>query len=344
MGKEARLVQVVRRSLKAVFSGTDPLVLVALSGGVDSVALLGAVKSLVDAGVVRAVAIHVDHGVRAESTQESAAVTTFAQSLGFNVLSTRLEDDLHDRFPGVGIEEALRRGRYLAFRQFFVDAGADLVALGHHQQDQAETVLMHILRGSGLRGAVGMTEFSTIEVPWWAPFRDDRDVRSRVPLWRPFLDTPKQDLAAFVAERGWPHWEDASNQDRMFRRNAIRHDVLPLLEGIYPGSTGTLARFGQILDEDDAELDTMARTALEEHIGEVTLPRDVLRRQSAVIRRRMVRMWILRQVPGLELSFQRVQAVADAVAHTGSGAVIEIGQGWSVTIGRDLVVLGSGGA
>jgi tRNA(Ile)-lysidine synthase len=345
MAREDKLVQVLRQSLKESQQGTQPHVLVALSGGVDSVALLGAVKSLVDTGKVRASVVHVDHAVRADSATESAEVIAFAKSLGFEVFSTRLAEDAVRNYAGTGPEEALRRARYMVFYQFFEETGADLVALAHHQQDQAETVLMHILRGAGMRGAGGMRQYSMLEVPWWPVRQPDGAMlipgayRARLPIWRPFLQTSKAELQDFVERHHFPVWEDASNQDRVFRRNAIRHDVLPLLEEIYPGSTGTLARFGRILGEDDLVLDSWARQNLESAgVGSaLVVARSIFRNQNGPIQRRMLRLWILRQAGGLELSFDRVNAVAEAIQQLRGRKVIELGEGWSVIVERETV-------
>jgi tRNA(Ile)-lysidine synthase len=133
--------------------------------------------------------------------------------------------------------------------------------------------------------------------------------------------------------------EDASNTDRRFRRNAIRHDVLPLLESVSPGATGNLARFGSLVGDEDAFLEAIATSALGD--AEV-VDRETLLSQPLVIQRRMIRVWLKRHLGEVEVSRDRIDAVVAAVSERRGPKTIEIGGGWSVEIGRDAlsVVMG----
>ena len=321
--KEAKLVQIVRASLKRIGLATDSKVLVGFSGGRDSTALLAALKSI----LANLHAVHVDHAVRPESTDDADRVARLAERIGMSLTVVRLDDDVTSRHPGVGIEEALRRERYRVFADVAKSTGAAAVALGHHEQDQAETVLLHLLRGAGLSGVVGMREFSTIDVPWWG-----ETGRMSLPIWRPFLDVAPAELDAFVTGLGVSIVDDPSNKDRRFRRNAIRHDVLPLLEQVSPGATGNLARFGSLVGDEDAFLELLAVAALGES---ETISRELVLKQSVVVQRRMIRLWLKRHLGEVEVSRDRIESVVTAAAERRGPKVIEIGGGWSVAIDRD---------
>ena len=325
--KEAKLVQVVRASLKGVGLATDSMVLVGFSGGRDSTSLLAALRSILP----NLQAVHVDHAVRVESAEDAVRVAELAERIGVPLTVVRLDGDVISRHPGVGVEEALRRERYRVFADVATAIGAEAVALGHHEQDQAETVLLHLLRGAGLSGVVGMREFSTIDVPWWG-----ESSRMPLPIWRPFLDVSPDELDSFVAGLGVSIVDDPSNEDRRFRRNTIRHDVLPLLEQVSPGATGNLARFGSLVGDEDAFLESLAVAMLGEW---ESIARDLLLEQPMVVQRRMIRIWLKRHLGEVEVSRDRIEAVVTAAAERRGSKQIEIGGGWSVEVGRDVLTI-----
>jgi tRNA(Ile)-lysidine synthase len=323
--KEERLVQHVRVSWRRIGLTPDSTVLVGFSGGRDSTALLAALRPI----VANLHAIHVDHGVRPESAADAERAARIAGRFNVPIIVKRLEPDIASRHPGVGLEEALRRERYRAFADVVEETGAKVVALGHHLRDQAETVLLHLLRGSGLSGAVGMQELSSIEVGWWTgydgPFTE-------IALWRPFLDVDPSEIEAFVERLGVGVIEDPSNEDRRFRRNAIRHEVLPMLERVVPGATGNLARFGSLVVDDDNYLHLQADGL----VGwSEALERDVVLDVHVALQRRVVRNWLRRRIPSVEISRERVEAVLDALRERRGPKRIEIGGGYSVEVGRD---------
>lgn len=321
--KEERLVQIVRRSWKQLGFRPESVVLVGFSGGRDSTALLAALRPI----VANLQAVHVDHAVRVDSASDSEHVADVVQRLGVPLTTVRLADDVASIHPGVGLEEALRRERYRVFAEVAETIGADVVALGHHAQDQAETVLLHLLRGSGLSGMVGMRPMSELSIPWWG------NAKPRVlRVWRPLLQMSPIDLDAFVTTSGLPIVEDQSNLDRRFRRNAIRHDLLPVLEEVSPGSVGNLVRFGSLVSDEDAFLESLAVSVLGDGPD---LDRSVLVNQHVVVRRRMIRIWLRRHLGEIEVSRDRIDAVVDAASLQRGPMTIEIGGGWSVRLDRE---------
>ncbi len=205
-------------------------VLVGVSGGADSVALL---LMLRERGDLRLTAAHFEHGIRgADSLRDAAFVRALCKELGVPLIESSADVPALARARRVGIEQAARDAR----RAFLSDAkarcGADAIALAHHRGDQAETVLMHIARGAGLRGAAGMAEW-------------DGDI------WRPLIRLSKAEILAYLEERSQAHCEDATNADAGTPRNAVRLQVLPALERTYPGAEAALARFSEIARAED---------------------------------------------------------------------------------------------
>ena len=212
-------------------------VVVALSGGMDSVVLLHALGRLHAAGTCLAElsALHVHHGL----SPNADGWAQFCRDLCVDMnVALKIERVDVPRGSGEGLEAAARRCRHAAFAA----SDADAVALAHHRDDQAETVLLNLLRGAGVAGAAGMPAA--------------RAQRNGPLLIRPLLDVAHAVLEAYAVEHGLRWIDDESNANRHFRRNFLRHDVLPALEDKFPGARQSLARaaghFGdaaQLLDE-----------------------------------------------------------------------------------------------
>ena len=184
-------------------------VLVALSGGPDSTALLHGLLKLGPRLGVKVFATCVDHGLRQESADEAAAVAARCQSLGVSC-SVVSVDVRAARARHVSVQEAARIVRLAALESAAERLGCNKVALGHTADDQAETVLFRILRGTGLAGLAGI------------PYR-------RNPFVRPLLDVRRKELLAYLAKRRIPFVSDPSNANRHYARSRIRHDILPAL-------------------------------------------------------------------------------------------------------------------
>lgn len=185
-------------------------VLVALSGGPDSTALLHLLHGLREERGWSLLAAHYDHALREESGEEARVVRARAEELGVPCHVGRPDDPLPVR------QEALRRARYAFLRSTARREGADRVTTGHQADDQAETVLFRILRGTGVRGLAGIPE-------------------RRGPVVRPLLPFRREELGAWLDERGIPWLDDPSNRDPRWARARIRHRVLPALEGAWDG-------------------------------------------------------------------------------------------------------------
>jgi len=200
-------------------------VAVALSGGRDSVALLCAVAALPEARARDPIAIHVHHGLSARADAWQASCEALCQRLRVPLAARRVSVDPADP---EGMEAAARRARYAALSAAAVEAKAAVVLLAHHQDDQAETLLLQLARGAGPHGLAGMAEART----------DEGGL-----IWlRPLLRLPRSAIDAWVRSRGLAFVDDDSNALPRHRRNALRLAVVPAFARIFPGYPGTLAR------------------------------------------------------------------------------------------------------
>lgn len=293
-------------------------------------------------GGPRPVLVHVDHGWRVDSAAEQERAAALATALGLPFQGLRLPDDACVLHPRVGREEAARRERYRILAGAARTAGTELIALAHHQDDQAETVLLHLLRGSGTAGAAGMRETRRLAVPWWtsaaAPI-------SKVLIWRPLLAEPRAAVRAYAAATGLAAIDDPSNYDPGYRRNAIRHQALPLLERIVPGAGAALARFAALAAEDEAALAAITAVALEAAVSDDgELLGSVLAQQPLSVRRRVVRGWVFAACEPPMVTAERTDAMLRLLEHGEPGRRLEIGEGVSVRMTKDGLRIERGAA
>jgi tRNA(Ile)-lysidine synthase len=245
-------------------------VVVGCSGGADSLALLAlAVEAELDP-----VAVYVDHGIRDGGDREAGVVAGAASRLGaaFDVRRVTVTE-------GANLEARARTARYEALEGARLAHGATAVLVAHTADDQAETVMLNLLRGSGARGLAGM------------PARRGRVVR-------PLLRSRRAALAEVCEQRGLVPVEDPSNADPAFRRNRIRHEVMPLLERIAGRDlTPVLVRQADVLRSEADFLDGLARAAWPGEAGARARDLAVLPRALA---RRAVRCWLGDPPPSLD--------------------------------------------
>lgn len=226
-------------------AGPGDCVLVALSGGPDSVALtLLLAEALPAVGAVLAGAAHLHHGLRGgEADSDESFCRAFAAGLALPLVVDRCDAAALAREQRISIETAGHRARLAFFERAARELGATRVATGHTENDLAETFLMRALRGAGLRGLGGIR-----------PSRDS--------IIRPLLAVSRAELLSYLADRGQVYCEDATNLDRRIPRNRIRHEVLPWLEQHEGGQVvGALARAARLAASDEALLEEATRRA-----------------------------------------------------------------------------------
>lgn len=210
-------------------------VVIGVSGGADSTALLSVLTSLTSAYRLRLSALHVDHRLRPDSWRDAEHVQALGARLGVPV------DVIPVAVSSNGsLEDAARQARYAALERHANQIGADRIALGHTADDQAETVLMRVLEGAGLRGLAGIPP-------------------TRGRIIRPLLDLRRAELTAHLDAVGLGWIEDPTNRDLRFLRNRIRHDLLPLLATAHAGDLS--ARLARVAREARQAVDTLERVA-----------------------------------------------------------------------------------
>jgi tRNA(Ile)-lysidine synthase len=229
-------------ALSAVPSGAT--IAVAYSGGLDSTVLLDAAARV--AGAARCVALHVHHGLSPNADRWLAHCEAAALALGVRFDAERVRVR---REHGESLEAAAREARYRALDAMCARQGAAALWLAHHADDQAETVLLQLLRGAGVAGLAAM-----------APQRIDES--SAVPRVRPFLPVLRAQLERYAHVRGLRWIEDESNADTRYARNALRHDVMPALATRFPGFRDALSRTARHAATAQRLLDDLARIDL----------------------------------------------------------------------------------
>ncbi|MDR5697344.1 MAG: tRNA lysidine(34) synthetase TilS [Armatimonadota bacterium] len=214
--------------------GPETRILVACSGGRDSVALLLALRGFGAPWRLSLEVGHVHHGLRKSADADAAFVQGLCRDLGMPVHVERVEG-----LDGAGLEARARQARYEALRRMAERAGAPLVATGHTMDDQAETVLLRLLRGAGPGALAGILPRRTLG--------------GGVDVVRPLLWTRRADLEVLVRDAGVGWREDETNRDLRIARNRIRHRVLPVLAEENPRVVETLAHVAEIVREEETE-------------------------------------------------------------------------------------------
>lgn len=293
-------VAAVRTAVRRAFAELPEQVrtappVVACSGGADSLALAAATRAVRGPGVR---AVVVDHGLQEGSGEVARATADLLGTLDIAAEVRRVEVT----GPG-GPEAAARRARYAALRAARPDARSP-VLLGHTLDDQAETVLLGLGRGSGPRSLAGMR-------PWDAPWL------------RPLLGIRRTTTRQACEALGLPVWDDPHNSDPRYTRVRLRREVLPLLEEVLAGGVAeALARTAAQLREDCDALDSLAADLLTAAREESGLAVEPLSTAPAAVRRRVLRRWLLDEAGVPELTDRHLRAADDLVGRwRGQGAV-----------------------
>ncbi len=273
----------------------DALFLVAVSGGPDSLALAWAAAFVIPRAGYRLEAVIVDHGLQAESGDVAADAKATLENLG--IATTIVAVDLGE---GGNIEARARQARYDALEDVAHQRGAVGVLLGHTLDDQAETVLMGLTRGSGPGSIQGMGQISGL---WW----------------RPFLGLSRQTTTQVCRDVPLSWWDDPHNTDPRFLRPRIRHEVMPLLENTMgPGVAEALVRTAELLRQDNEVLEKLAQKVvwdLGDGVERGMVPIDPLVGQPASIASRVIR-------------FVAEKSLGSSLSHTHTEEVLRLVTDW----------------
>lgn len=233
----------------------------AVSGGADSMVML----TLLEEAGARVSVLHVDHSIRGEASQRDGAfVKEYCEKRGLPFLYRKVDALGYAKEHGISVELAARELRYAFFEELLAAGAVDAVALAHHLDDQAETVLMRFLRGSGVRGLRGIID--------------------RKGYLHPLLGYPKGDILAYANEHNIAYIQDATNADNGYTRNFLRNEALPLLKTRYPDVSAVIARSAGMFGELEEYLQSEITPSYREG-GDVFLPASVLERHPAIAKK-----------------------------------------------------------
>jgi tRNA(Ile)-lysidine synthase len=286
----------------------DAHIVLAVSGGADSMALLHGAARLVEteARHWRLAVAHLDHGLRPDSADDASFVAEAAAALRLPFEARRTDVAALANAEGRSIEDAGREARY-RFLEEVAPEGA-LIATAHTADDAAETVLLNLLRGSGLAGASGI------------PARRGRVVR-------PLIGERRATLRALLDGDGIAYRDDPSNDDPAYLRNRVRGELLPMLEELRPGAVERIGRFARLAGDDDALLDELAAAELKARQsadGDI----DWHDPPARALGRRVLRLAVGDPAPSAE----RLEALLDAAQGERGGVTIELGAGRAASV------------
>ena len=292
-------------------------VLLGVSGGADSMALLHVLTHWPTNGL-RVSAVHVHHGLRAETADRDAQfVRAYCERNNVPLTVVHADVAAVAREEGLTLEEAGRRVRYAYFQQELCRIGADFIVTAHTASDQAETMLMHVVRGCGLDGLTGIPSM-------------------RGNIRRPLLCCTRDEIEAYCAENDLAFVLDESNEDTHFTRNFVRHRVLPALREMNPSVERALLRLREHCEEDAAYIQQMAHTALESAACSDGYLKSAFEQQPSVVRRRMIRE--LFQSVSLSV-YEEIHIKAAEQAVLRGNMRMSLPNGWEFTVGQDVVSL-----
>lgn len=313
----------------SLFAPGDTVV-VAVSGGADSVALLDILSSLPELQLKLVVA-HLNHSLRgAESDEDERFVAGFAASRDIPFVAGKVDVHSLSLRERLSLEDAGRRARYEFFDQVAERYGARTIALAHHGDDQAETLLLRLIRGAGVAGLSAMS-----------PRRDGRYVR-------PLLTLTRSEIEGYLRERGLAFRVDSSNLDTAFLRNRIRHELIPALSRYNPEISRRLAVTADLLAADEEVLEAVAAQAFERLTRDsgadgVTLDVKALGRESRGMRYRIYRRAIALVMGGLRgVGSEHVRQIDNLIHSPKPNLRLLLPGGVSVLRAYDTIVFSAG--
>ena len=320
--------KVIQTIKKYHMIGPGDHVIAGVSGGADSVALLSILYSLRDQWRLNITVAHLNHLLRgAAAKQDALFVADLAERLGLPCISEEHDVRAYQEREGLSLQEAARTVRY----QFFLDLrqriGARKVALGHTASDQAETLLMWLIRGTSAAGLAGIP-----------PVRDDIFVR-------PLISITRAEIESYLNEQRISYIPDSSLSEQHYFRNKIRHRLMPLLQQEYnPNMVQTLNRLGELLQQDNEILDALVQEGVAESFpagqgNELILPFKIIQKYPEALWGRIIKAVIARIKNSSQgIYFRHIEAVRQLLSSTGPSKKIQLPGGWSVVREYDTLI------
>jgi len=289
-------------------------VLIAFSGGIDSVALSLALMELRDFLKIKRLALaHINHGIRKEANKDEAFAYQFAKRHNLEIFVERFSLKKRAKELKENLEKFAREVRYNALREIKEREGFDLIATAHHLNDLVETVILWLTRGSGMEGLLGFEEKTEDIV-------------------RPLYLVSREEIKEYVLSKGESWVEDRTNYQLRYARNRIRHKVVPELKKINPALENTVLRLREILREEDHFLSLEAIKTLEICKEGEKLKRKCLLSQHKAIQRRVLSLWLSVR------DFEKIEQAVRLLKRCGS---MLLGDGRILVVEREYLYLKS---
>jgi tRNA(Ile)-lysidine synthase len=290
----------------------DEKVVVALSGGPDSTALLVILTQITEEIGFKLIAAHINHGLRAEESDEDEKYSReLSEKMGVAFISHKIDKAGVEK--GVSPEDFYRRQRYSFLNKVAKEQRAKKIALGHNLQDQAETVLLNLLRGSGLEGLKGIL-----------PMRDGKFIR-------PLIEVSRREIISFLNAAGIPYRQDSSNESKQYLRNKVRGELIPYIkEKFNPKIEENLAQMAEILRNEDEfirqyVLEAMDSPSIQRQKNLISLNIAYINKLSQAIRLRIYKALLESLNPEKNgFSFIHIKSLENLAQRKGSGKRISL--------------------
>ena len=313
------LKEVVETVEKYNMIGRGEHIVVGVSGGADSVALLSILCGLREKWGITLTVAHLDHMIRGEeSKKEAKFVKTLAGKMGISCISGQSDVLSIRKEKGLCLQESARHARYCFYQEVLNKVSADKIALGHHADDQAETILMRLIRGSSIKGLSGIP-----------PFRNNVFIR-------PLIDVTRKSIEAYLRAGNIAYVSDSSQHEPHYLRNKIRHNLIPLLQKEFnPKIVQTLIRTADLLRSDNKMLektvDDAAAKLIVKRSDEIFCPIHLIKEYPPPLYGRLIRK-IISVLKGSNrgLSFKHVVSVCHLLDGNGPSSVVHLPDGLRV--------------
>jgi tRNA(Ile)-lysidine synthase len=305
----------------------------AVSGGQDSIGLLLAMARCAHSGA-EVIAVHVDHRLRETSAEDAEFVRRLCREIKATCVVRAYDVAAYAAQFNLNVEEAARSVRYRILAREASKLGSAEVLTAHTGDDQAETVLLHLMRGSGLDGLAGMAVRQELDPARLGPAPHRIPHTPVVTVIRPLLGVRREDTAAYCEHLKVSWRADATNDDVSLIRNRVRHHLLPLLETYNPSIRRSLLHLAGLASEDGSALNAQAAALVSAHLiqsdGIAQLPRDLLDDQPTAVTRRVIRLAALNVGAARGLSYDQVERCLRALNDSASEVRLSQGLCWEV--------------
>jgi len=325
---ELRFLNIIKNYQE--LSNDQPIV-IAFSGGMDSVCLLNLLSKL----KFKLIIAHYNHGIRENASRDEEFSRLHAQAYNHIFISEKGNVLEFAREYHLSVEEAARKKRYEFLFRVAQSHHASYIATGHHADDQVETTFMHLLRGSGLSGLIGMNELSTIP-----------EYSQNIKIFRPLLSFWRSEIEVFCQTKNLQFIVDETNFTSIYERNKIRNEILPALNKEYPGLNQRLWNLSNIISHEDQIIQEIVDQSwnsviLQKQAEFIQLNAQNLREFSEGLLRRIIRKAVYTIQPDLrDLTFRNVENVIEKI-HAKSTGEIDLQENLIAVISQNELIIGN---